>query len=69
MALKGRAEAIYVAEVDSVVCGFLLLKTRNCADNTTIGTIDLIAVDPNCKGQGLGAALDWTSFTSLSWTG
>lgn len=51
---KGRSEAIYIAENNGAIAGFLLLKSR---DNGKVGVIDLIAVDPAHAGVGLGSAL------------
>ncbi len=56
-AFKGRAEAIYVAEVETKLAGFILLKSNPTADGQRVGVIDLIAVNPECARQGIGTAL------------
>lgn len=56
-AFQGRAEAIYIAENQNQVAGFVLLKSRNRLTGEKIGIIDLIAVDPQSSGQGIGKVL------------
>ncbi len=53
---RGRADAVYVAEENGNVVGFLLLRDK-ADDGRKIGTIDLIAVSPEHSGKGLGTAL------------
>ena len=52
---KGRAEAIYVAENDNRLVGFVLLRSK--ADTEKTGEIELIAVEPESHGKGIGKAL------------
>ena len=52
---KGRAEAIYVAEVEQELVGFVLLRSK--VDMEKVGEIELIAVDPAFHGRGIGKAL------------
>ena len=52
---KGRAEAIYVAESENYIVGFALLRSK--ASTEKIGEIELIAVDPEFHGKGIGKAL------------
>jgi dTDP-4-amino-4,6-dideoxy-D-galactose acyltransferase len=54
---KGRAEAIYVAEDEGRLAGFLLLKSKVDNRGARAGVIDLIAVDSEHAGKGLGMAL------------
>lgn len=54
---NGRPEAVYVAEHDGHIAGFLLLKSQQRADGLKVGIIDLIAVHPDFAGQGLGSGL------------
>jgi ribosomal protein S18 acetylase RimI-like enzyme len=54
---KGRAEAIYVAEDEGQLAGFLLLKSKQDPHGVKAGIIDLIAVDSEYAGKGLGMAL------------
>jgi ribosomal protein S18 acetylase RimI-like enzyme/glycosyltransferase involved in cell wall biosynthesis len=54
---KGRAEAIYVAEEDGRLAGFLLLKSKEDSTGRKAGVIDLIAVDSDFSGKGLGMGL------------
>jgi ribosomal protein S18 acetylase RimI-like enzyme len=54
---KGRAEAIYVAEDGGRLAGFLLLRSKVDGQGTKAGVIDLIAVDSDHAGKGLGMAL------------
>lgn len=54
---NGRSEAAYVAESEGLIRGFLLLKTASQSDGIKKGIIDLIAIDPDYSGQGLGSAL------------
>jgi ribosomal protein S18 acetylase RimI-like enzyme len=54
---KGRAEAIYVAEDDGELAGFLLLRSKNNNQGKKVGVIDLIAVDSHHAGKGLGIGL------------
>ena len=56
-AFKGRAEAIYVAEADGAIAGFLILRTVGGEGNDKAGLIDLIAVHPGCAGHGIGKSL------------
>lgn len=56
-AFNGRAEAIYVAEVEQGIVGFVILRTVADKKEEKIGLIDLIAVDPNFAGRGIGSAL------------
>ena len=52
---KGRAEAIYVAENENRLVGFVLLRSKTDAEKT--GEIELIAVEPGFHGKGIGKAL------------
>ncbi len=52
---KGRAEAIYVAEVEQELVGFVLLRSKREAEK--VGEIELIAVEPAFHGRGIGKAL------------
>ena len=52
---KGRAEAIYVAEMEDFPVGFVLLRSKTDAGKT--GEIELIAVEPRFHGRGIGKAL------------
>lgn len=52
---KGRAEAIYVAESENHLVGFVLLRSK--VDTERVGEIELIAVDPAFHGKGIGKAL------------
>ena len=52
---KGRAEAIYVAEMENRPVGFVLLRSKT--DTGRTGEIELIAVDPAFHGRGIGKAL------------
>lgn len=52
---KGRAEAIYVAEMENLPVGFVLLRSKT--DTGKTGEIELIAVDPAFHGRGIGKAL------------
>jgi dTDP-4-amino-4,6-dideoxy-D-galactose acyltransferase len=54
---KGRAEAIYVAEEDGQLSGFLLLKSKMDPNGNKAGVIDLIAVDSEYSGKGIGMGL------------
>ncbi len=54
---KGRAEAIYVAEDNGHLAGFLLLKSKADRAGKKVGVIDLIAVDADFSGKGLGIGL------------
>lgn len=52
-AFAGRADHVLVARTATgIVGGFLLLLHREA-----VGIVDLIAVAPDCRGQGLGKAL------------
>ena len=59
---KGRAEAIYVAEEEGQLAGFLLLKSKTNNDGEKTGIIDLIAVDQDYAGKGLGLGLATACF-------
>ena len=52
---KGRAEAIYVAETENHLVGFVLLRSKT--DTEKMGEIELIAVEPGFHGRGIGKAL------------
>ena len=52
---KGRAEAIYVAESENRLVGFVLLRSKTDMEKT--GEIELIAVEPGFHGRGIGKAL------------
>lgn len=52
---KGRAEAIYVAESEKRIVGFVLLRSKT--DTGKTGEIELIAVEPGFHGKGIGKAL------------
>ena len=52
---KGRAEAIYVAEMENLPVGFVLLRSKT--DTGKTGEIELIAVEPRFHGWGIGKAL------------
>ena len=52
---KGRAEAIYVAESEKRIVGFVLLRPKGDAEK--VGEIELIGVDPAFHGRGIGKAL------------
>ena len=52
---KGRAEAIYVAENENRLVGFVLLRSKANTEKT--GEIELIAVEPGFHGKGIGKAL------------
>lgn len=52
---KGRAEAIYIAESENHLAGFVLLRSK--VDMEKVGEIELIAVDPAFHGKGIGKAL------------
>ena len=52
---KGRAEAIYVAENENRLVGFVLLRSKTDTEKT--GEIELIAVEPGFHGKGIGKAL------------
>ena len=52
---KGRAEAIYVAEMENLPLGFVLLRSKT--DTGRTGEIELIAVDPAFHGRGIGKVL------------
>jgi len=54
---KGRADAIYVAEEDGQMAGFLLLRSKTSDDGKKVGIIDLIAVDQEFAGKRLGLGL------------
>lgn len=56
-AFAGRAEAVYIAEVERKVSGFAVLRTVVSENGEKIGLVDLIAVDPKLAGQGVGSAL------------
>ena len=52
---KGRAEAIYVTEIENRPVGFVLLRSKTGTEKT--GEIELIAVEPGFHGRGIGKAL------------
>ena len=52
---KGRAEAIYVVEIENRLVGFALLRSKT--DTEKAGEIELIAVEPRFHGKGIGKAL------------
>ena len=52
---KGRAEAIYVAESERRIVGFVLLRSKTETEKT--GEIELIGVEPGFHGRGIGKAL------------
>lgn len=52
---KGRAEAIYVAEIENRLVGFTLLRSKTDTEKT--GEIELIAVEPGFHGRGIGKGL------------
>ena len=52
---KGRAEAIYVAENENRLVGFVLLRSKTDTEKTA--EIELIAVEPGFHGKGIGKAL------------
>ena len=52
---KGRAEAIYVAESERHIVGFVLLRSKTGMRKT--GEIELIGVEPGFHGRGIGKAL------------
>ena len=52
---KGRAEAIYVAESEKCIVGFVLLRSKG--DTEKVGEIELIGVEPGFHGKGIGKAL------------
>jgi GNAT superfamily N-acetyltransferase len=52
---------VWVAEVDSIVAGFVAVRIH---DDGRIGEIDMLAVDPPHQGAGIGTAL--TKF-ALAW--
>lgn len=56
-AFAGRAEAIYVADVEGPPAGFVILRSRPSVDGEPVGTIELLAVDSGAAGQGLGRGL------------
>lgn len=51
-----RGDRVWVARQNSRVVGFLASLVSNDLEDT-IATIDLVAVDPSCQGQGIGRAL------------
>lgn len=56
-AFQGRADAIYVAEDEGRITGFVLLKSKKDRSNGLVGGIDLLAVDESHAGLGIGKAL------------
>lgn len=56
-AFAGRADAIYVADRDGHPAGFVVLRSRRQAERAAVGMIDLLAVNPEDSGRGLGRAL------------
>ena len=52
---KGRAEAIYVAEIEKRIVGFVLLRSKTETEKT--GEIELIGVEPGFHGKGIGKVL------------
>ena len=62
---KGRADAIYVAEIEKRIVGFVLLRSKTETGKT--GEIELIGVEPGFHGMGIGKALvGCTSYPTLS---
>ncbi len=55
-AVSGRAEAVYVTDDDSGVCGFVCCM-RKSIPKATVGVLDLIAVAQRSRGKGLGRSL------------
>lgn len=56
--LKGYADYVIVARLKEKVVGYITIRIRNL-DEKAIGVIDLIAVDENYRGQGIGKMLVW----------
>lgn len=56
-AFAGRAEAIYVAEVEGNIAGFILLRSVENANGQKVGLVDLIGIAAQYRGCGLGSAL------------
>lgn len=56
-AFAGRAEAIYVAEVEGNIAGFILLRSVENPNGQRVGLVDLIGVAAPYRGCGLGSAL------------
>lgn len=56
-AFAGRADAIYVAEVEGRPAGFVILRSRAGDQGAPMGVIDLLAVNDAAAGRGLGRAL------------
>ena len=52
---KGRAEAIYVAQIQNHLVGFVLLRSKTDTEKT--GEIELIGIEPEFHGRGIGKAL------------
>lgn len=52
----GRADCVYVAEIDGNVAGFVLIKNKKDKELKLAG-LDLIAVHPDFRGKSMGRAL------------
>jgi len=61
--LKDLSNKVLVAEKNNSVIGFIILSTKTLED-VPYGVIDLIAVDPNERGLGIGKLL---LLKALSW--
>jgi ribosomal protein S18 acetylase RimI-like enzyme len=64
--LRGLANAVFVAKRGSQVIGFITCKLEEGQNGVRKGTIDLLGVTDNCKGNGVGTllvskALEWFS--------
>lgn len=58
---RGDDTTVWVADIDGVVAGFVAVR---CDHQSDIGEIVMIAVDPDCQRQGIGAGL---TETALDW--
>lgn len=54
--VKGFADYVIVARLKDEIVGYITLRKKKL-DDTKIGVIDLIAVDKNYRGQGIGKML------------
>ena len=64
--LNDPSSKVFVAEDEDGVCGFITCSIRSLIDGTSYGIIDLVAVDRDKRGRGIGKlllskALEWFS--------